>query len=43
VTLPEKDKLERKIWAVAIAVNQNGMEVLRARFAGFPADIRLAR
>jgi 3-hydroxybutyryl-CoA dehydratase len=43
VTITEKDELERKIRAVAIAVNQNGMEVLRARFAGFPADVRLAR
>jgi 3-hydroxybutyryl-CoA dehydratase len=43
VTLTEKDELERKIRAIAISVNQNGMEVLRARFAGFPADVRLAR
>jgi acyl dehydratase len=43
VTITEKDELERKIRAVAIAVNQNSMEVLRARFAGFPADVRLAR
>jgi len=43
VTITEKDELERKIRAIAISVNQNGMEVLRARFAGFPADVRLAR
>ena len=43
VTITEKDELERKVRAVAIAINQNGMEVLRARFAGFPADVRLAR
>jgi 3-hydroxybutyryl-CoA dehydratase len=43
VTITEKDELERKIRAVATSVNQNGMEVLRARFAGFPADVRLAR
>ena len=43
VTITEKDELERKVRAVAIAINQNGMEVLHARFAGFPADVRLAR
>jgi 3-hydroxybutyryl-CoA dehydratase len=43
VTVAEKDEAKRRIAASAGFVNQDGVEVLRARFAGFPGRIRLAR
>src|SRR5437764_13256872 len=43
VTFTEKDETKRMVRAIATYVNQDGVEVLRARFAGFPADVRLAR
>ena len=43
VTFTEKDETKRMFRASASYVNQDDMEVLRARFAGFPADVRLAR
>jgi 3-hydroxybutyryl-CoA dehydratase len=42
VTFTEKDETKRMFRASAISVNQDGAEVLRSRFAGFPADVRLA-
>jgi hypothetical protein len=33
----------RLVRATAAFVNQDGAEVLQARFAGFPANMRLAR
>jgi 3-hydroxybutyryl-CoA dehydratase len=43
VTIREKDAAKRVVKASASAVNQDGVEVLRATFAGFPANVRLAR
>ncbi|HKV84957.1 MAG TPA: MaoC family dehydratase [Ktedonobacterales bacterium] len=43
VTVMEKDTEKRLLVCEARYVNQDGAEVLRARFHGFPADIRLAR
>jgi 3-hydroxybutyryl-CoA dehydratase len=43
VTVADKDEAKRRIVASAGFVNQDGVEVLRARFAGFPGRIRLAR
>ena len=42
VTFTEKDETKRMFRASATYINQDGVEVLRARFAGFPADVRLA-
>jgi 3-hydroxybutyryl-CoA dehydratase len=39
----EKDEAKRRVVASAGFVNQDGTEVLRARFAGFPGRIRLVR
>jgi len=43
VTIAEKDEVKRLLQASAMFLNQDGMEVLRAQFSGFPAHIRLAR
>jgi acyl dehydratase len=43
VTFIEKDQEKRLLHAVASSVNQEGAEVLQARFSGFPAMVRLAR
>ena len=43
VTVVEKDEARRKVVASAGFVNQDGVEVLQARFSGFPGRIRLAR
>ena len=43
VTVAEKDEEKRQVTATAGFVNQDGAEVLRARFTGFPSLIRLAR
>src|SRR5438874_11326064 len=43
VTFTEKDEEKRLLHAVAGSVNQDGVEVLQARFSGFPAKVRLAR
>ena len=43
VTVADKDEAKRKIVASAGFVNQDDVEVLRARFAGFPGRIRLVR
>ncbi|CAA9453534.1 MAG: MaoC family protein [uncultured Rubrobacteraceae bacterium] len=43
VTVVEKDEAKRRVMASAGFVNQDGVEVLRARFSGFPGSIRLAR
>jgi 3-hydroxybutyryl-CoA dehydratase len=42
-TFDEKDEEQRLFRASATLVNQDGVEVLRARFSGFPAQVRLAR
>ena len=42
VTLVEKDEAQRRIIGAASFVNQDGTEVLRGRFSGFPAQVRLA-
>src|SRR5229473_6860225 len=41
VTFAEKDGEKRLFRAVASSVNQDGVEVLQARFSGFPANVRL--
>ena len=43
VTFTEKDEQKRLFHATGTFVNQDGVEVLRAQFSGFPAHIRLAR
>ena len=43
VTIEEKDEGKRLVFATGSLVNQDGVEVLRARFSGFPSNIRLAR
>jgi acyl dehydratase len=43
VTFAEKDEEKRLFRAVASSVNQDGVEVLQARFSGFPANVRLAK
>ena len=43
VTFNEKDIEKRMFRAIASSVNQDGAEVLQARFSGFPALVRLAR
>ena len=41
VTFQEKDEEKRLMQATASCVNQDGVEVLQARFSGFPAQVRL--
>jgi 3-hydroxybutyryl-CoA dehydratase len=43
VTFDEKDEERRMFRASAVSINQDGVEVLRARFSGFPGQVRLAR
>ncbi len=43
VTVDEKDEEKRRVEASAEFVNQEGAEVLRASFGGFPGWVRLAR
>lgn len=43
ITMREKDEVRRIFLAQASYVNQDGMEVVRATFNGFPANVRLAR
>ncbi len=43
ITITEKDEEKRLLMAQATYVNQHNVEVLRARFKGFPAQVRLAR
>ena len=43
VTFSEKDQEKRLFHGIARSVNQDGVEVLQARFSGFPAKVRLAR
>jgi len=43
VTFDEKDEEQRVLRASATSVNQDDVVVLRARFGGFPAQVRLAR
>jgi len=43
VTVTEKDEVKRNILCQASFVNQDGKEVLKAQFSGFPSNIRLAR
>lgn len=43
VTFNEKDEQKRLFHATASLVNQEGVEVLKSSFSGFPADVRLAR
>ena len=42
VTIAEKDEKRRRIKATTTFVNQDGTEVLRASFKGFPGQVRLA-
>ncbi len=43
VTVVEKDEQARRIAGAASFVNQDDVEVLRAKFGGFPGQVRLAR
>ena len=42
-TVDEKDEARRQIVCAVTYVNQDGVEVLRGNFRGFPSNIRLAR
>lgn len=42
VTFIEKDEQQRLFRATASLVNQEGVEVLKSSFSGFPANVRLA-
>ena len=42
VTFMEKDAEKRLFRVMGTFVNQHGVEVLRAHFSGFPANVRLA-
>jgi hypothetical protein len=39
----EKNETKKLQHATASFVNQDGMEILQARFSGFPSQVRLAR
>lgn len=43
VTIVEKDEARHRLVGDTSCVNQDGAQVLRARFSGFPALVRLAR
>mgnify|MGYP001382834446 CR=1 FL=1 len=43
VTITAKDEARRLVHASASLVNQDGVEVLRSKFSGFPSDVRLAK
>jgi 3-hydroxybutyryl-CoA dehydratase len=43
VTIGEKDEEQRRVVGLVRCVNQQGNEVVQARFAGFPSQMRLAR
>lgn len=43
VTFVEKDEAKRRVVGEANFVNQQDVEVLKARFSGFPGQLRLAR
>ncbi|HZU68878.1 MAG TPA: MaoC family dehydratase [Ktedonobacteraceae bacterium] len=43
VTFVEKNEARRLLVATASFLNQDGVEILKARFSGFPAQVRLAR
>lgn len=43
VEVTGKDQDRRRITAAARLLNGQGAEVVRARFTGFPSDVRLAR
>ena len=43
ITITEKDEEKRLLMAQATYVNQHNVEVLRAKFKGFPGQVRLAR
>ena len=43
VTVVEKDEARREVTCTVAYTNQDGKEVLRGRFNGFPGDIRLAK
>ncbi len=41
VTFVEKDEARRRVVGQGVLVNQDGVEVLQARFSGFPGWLRL--
>ena len=43
VTFVEKNEGKKLLIATASFVNQDGVEILQARFSGFPSHVRLAR
>jgi acyl dehydratase len=42
VTFSARDEDRRRLAGEALCVNQDGREVVRARFSGFPGQVRLA-
>jgi len=43
VTVMEKDDEKRQFFCAVNYTNQDGMEVLKGSFRGFPSDVRLAK
>jgi 3-hydroxybutyryl-CoA dehydratase len=43
VTVERKDAEKRRVYSNAVGRNQDGVEVLRATFNGFPSHVRLAK
>jgi 3-hydroxybutyryl-CoA dehydratase len=43
VTITEKDLEKRTVVGIVRCTNQDGKEVLQARFSGFPSQVRLAQ
>jgi 3-hydroxybutyryl-CoA dehydratase len=41
VTFTSRDEERRRFHGEAVSVNQDGLEVLRGRFSGFPSRVRL--
>lgn len=43
ITFTQKDEARRRLFAAASYTNQDGVEVLRASFSGFPGQVRLSK
>ncbi|MGE0130917.1 MAG: MaoC family dehydratase [Blastocatellales bacterium] len=43
VTVREKDEEKRQFFCTVSYINQDGVEVLRGSFRGFPSNVRLAK
>jgi 3-hydroxybutyryl-CoA dehydratase len=43
VTVMEKDEEKRQFFCAVSCANQDGVEVLKGNFRGFPGNVRLAK